>query len=491
MKIISPKKEYLYELERLTALFFQGEKNVFAEDFGEKEKSGNYLYGDADLISDEIKITAELNYNGFHKIVNEVLSKDELKYADIELILAGFVYDILNEYTGRRPLWGVLTGVRPVKLIGKAINEGMDNKSLKTAFVEKRKLSEEKFNLAYKTYFNEKAITDKSTDDSFSLYVGIPFCPSRCSYCSFVSQTVEKSGDIIPAYLEKLMEEVAYTGKVAHEIGLKLRTVYIGGGTPTILTAQQIKKLTDVINANFDMDKAWEYTIEAGRPDTITEEKLIAIKNSGADRISINPQTLNDDVLKAIGRKHSAEDTLDKIRLARRLGFDNINTDIIAGLPTEDLESFKHTVDGLLEISPENITVHTLAVKRSANLNKENEIDYSNKTDMVTKMVDYAQKRILEAGYEPYYLYRQKNMLGNLENTGFCKKGFDGLYNVYIMDETHTILACGAGSTTKVKLGDKLERIANFKFPYEYINNFDEILNRKARVKELYEKYNI
>ncbi len=490
MKIISPKKEYLYELERLTSMFFQGEKNQLAETAHETEKTGNYLFGDADRTLQGIKVIGELNYNEFHKIICETISENELKYADIELILARYIYDILSECTKRKPKWGVLTGVRPVKLIGNAINKGMDYETLKTAFIDKRRLSEDKFNLAYKTYYNEKSIRDKSTDDSFSLYVGIPFCPTRCSYCSFVSQTVEKSGKILSSYLEKLIKEVAYTGKIAYEMGLKLRTVYIGGGTPTVLSAEQIKQLTDAINDSFDMENIWEYTIEAGRPDTISEDKLIAIKNAGATRISINPQTLNNDVLRAIGRKHSAQDTLDKIKTARKLGFDNINTDIIAGLPLDDFESFKHTVDGLLEISPENITVHTLSVKRSANLTQKNDIDYLNKIESTAKMVDYAQKMLLESGYEPYYLYRQKNMLGNLENTGFCKKGYEGLYNVYIMDETHTILACGAGSTTKVKVADKLERIANFKFPYEYIDNFDEILNRKGMVKTLYENYN-
>lgn len=488
MKIISSKKEYLYELERLCSLFFPNEKHEFAEagDF-----KGDYLFADSFLKEDGIEIEVVFNYGGEKREDKCKESLDELKYADEELILARHVYEILSSYTGKKQKWGILTGVRPVKLIGKAIEEGMGYDDLRKAFVEKRLLSAEKFNLAYKTYFNEKKIRDLSQKDSFSLYVGIPFCPSRCSYCSFVSQSVEKSKKILDPYLESLCKEVEYTGELVKKLGLKLMTVYIGGGTPTVLSAEQLTKLTNTINRSFDVKNALEYTIEAGRPDTITREKLEAIKNSGAGRISINPQTFNNDVLKAIGRKHSAEDTVKMIELARSMGFDNINTDIIAGLPTDTPESFKRTVDELIKINPENITVHTLSIKRSAYISdKKIENDDIKNTE---EMVEYSQNKLLEYGYEPYYLYRQKNMLGNLENTGYCKKGFDGLYNVYIMDETHTILACGAGSMTKIRLPEsgRIERIPNFKFPYEYINNFEEILNRKGRIIELYEKDNI
>ena len=489
MKIISSKKEYLYELERLCSLFFPNEKHEFAEDVECKE---NYLFADSFVKDDGIEIKVVFNKDCKKLEDKAVESLDELKYADEELILARHVYKILSSYTGRKQKWGILTGVRPVKLIGKAIEDGMtDYEELRKAFVEKRLLSAEKFELAYRTYFNEKKIRDLSEKKSFSLYAGIPFCPSRCSYCSFVSQSVEKSKKILDPYLDHLCKELEYTGELVKKLGLKLMTVYIGGGTPTVLSAEQITKLTDTINRSFDVKNALEYTIEAGRPDTITKEKLEAIKKAGATRISINPQTFNNDVLKAIGRKHSAEDTVKMIELARSVGFDNINTDIIAGLPRDTTESFKNTVDELIKINPENITVHTLSIKRSAYISdKKIQNDDIKNTE---EMVEYSQNKLLKYGYEPYYLYRQKNMLGNLENTGYCKKGFDGLYNVYIMDETHTILACGAGSMTKVRLpkSDRLERIANFKFPYEYIDNFDEILKRKGRIVKLYEEDNI
>ena len=244
---------------------------------------------------------------------------------------------------------------------------------------------------------------------------------------------------------------------------------------------------------HFDLSEVWEYTIEAGRPDTITREKLQVIRDAGVTRISINPQTFNDDVLRFVGRKHPAQAVVDCYEMARELGFDNINMDIIAGLPTDTLDSFRHTVERLLELGPENITVHTLSVKRSADLTGEKAVDLSSLTGDVTEMVDYAQRRLMENGYEPYYLYRQRNILDNLENTGYCKPGKEGLYNVYIMDETHTILACGAGGVSKLRdpHGDDIKRLFNFKYPYEYISRFEEILQRKDETLAFYQSHPI
>lgn len=490
MKILSPKSEYHYELERLCDLFFPMERNVTTDNITQGE---DFLSAKAQTNENGIKIDVVLFRD--EKTLEEhiILPLSELEYVDEELILSKQVYLILSKFTGKTQQWGVLTGIRPVKLLAKAFENGMSLDKMRTAFVDKRCLSSKKYDLALKTYFHEKKILDKSTDDSFSLYVGIPFCPSRCSYCSFVSHSIERAGKLVPPYVDKLCDEVRHTAKVANELNLKLRTIYIGGGTPTILTDAQLLKLMNTINESFDVKSAWEYTVEAGRADTITFEKLEVIKKCGATRISINPQTFNDDVLREIGRKHSANDTIEKFNMARQLGFNNINMDIIAGLPTDTLSSFKNTVDKLIELSPENITVHTLSVKRSADLNDENALRRLDEADLAEKMVDYAQEVISSNNYSPYYLYRQKNMIGNLENTGFCKDGFEGLYNVYIMDETHTILACGAGSVTKLRLPNskQIERIFNFKFPYEYIDKFDEIIARKGRVIELYEADNI
>ncbi|MEG1151810.1 MAG: coproporphyrinogen dehydrogenase HemZ [Oscillospiraceae bacterium] len=490
MIIISPKIEYHYELERLSALFFPMERHITQETAGEED---NYFSADANTTDDGVKIDVVLCRNSNKLETHIIAPLSELEYVEEEMLLARYVYLLLSKLTGTTQQWGVLTGVRPVKLLGYAIDSGMDYEKLKVAFVEKRCLSPEKYELALKTHLHERAILNRSTPDSYSLYVGIPFCPSRCSYCSFVSHSIERAGKLLEPYLENLCKEIIKTAEVTNELNLKLRTIYIGGGTPTILSDKQLEKLMKTINDSFDVKSAWEYTVEAGRADTITKEKLEVIKKYNATRISINPQTFNDDVLVAIGRKHTANDTIEKFKIARELGFDNINMDIIAGLPTDTLDSFKATVDKLIELSPENITVHTLSVKRSADLNDENAKERLREAHMTEDMVSYAQKNILDENYVPYYLYRQKNMIGNLENTGFCKEGYEGLYNVYIMDETHTILACGAGSVTKLRLpkSQKLERIFNYKFPYEYIDNFDEILVRKEKVKEFYEADNI
>ena len=278
---------------------------------------------------------------------------------------------------------------------------------------------------------------------------------------------------------------------MAEQCGIQLRTVYFGGGTPTSITAEQLRRLTDCVAANFDLSRLWEYTIEAGRPDTITREKLEVIRDAGVTRISINPQTFNDDVLRFVGRRHPASAVVDCYRMARELGFDNINMDIIAGLPTDTLPSFQQTVEKLLELGPENITVHTLSVKRSADLAGQEGVDLGALTGDVTEMVDYSQRRLMESGYTPYYLYRQRNILDNLENTGYCRPGKEGLYNVYIMDETHTILACGAGAVSKLRQpgGEEIKRLYNFKYPYEYIDRFDEVLARKNEALEFYRRY--
>jgi oxygen-independent coproporphyrinogen-3 oxidase len=292
---------------------------------------------------------------------------------------------------------------------------------------------------------------------------------------------------LIPEYLEKLCEEIRFTGDMVKRLGLRLDTVYFGGGTPTTLTAGQLEQLMTTVAESFDTSQVREYTVEAGRPDTVTEEKLRTLKAHGCKRISINPQTLNDSVLEAIGRKHTAREFYQSFELARRVGFDVINTDIIAGLPTDTVESFKNTVDSLIDLAPENITVHTLSIKRAARLNRGDRGVLENPAD---KMVEYATKRLLESGYKPYYLYRQKNMLENLENIGWAKSGCESLYNIYIMEEVQTILAMGAGGSTKLvdRENHRLERVFNYKFPLEYNKHFDLMIQRKKETEEFYAK---
>lgn len=326
-----------------------------------------------------------------------------------------------------------------------------------------------------------------SRPESCSLYIAIPFCPTRCSYCSFVSSSVEKSFRLIPDYVRLLQEEIRATARLISELGLRLETVYFGGGTPTAISAGQLADLLGTVRESCDLSHCREFTVEAGRPDTVTVEKLDVLKTRGVTRISINPQTLSDEVLHIIGRKHTTAQTFEAFALARRHGFGNINMDLIAGLPGDGEEGFRRSIDGVLALGPESVTVHSLALKRAANLYQT----FGRQPcgpQTAGAMLDYADETLLQRGYVPYYLYRQSRMAGNLENTGWAKPGFESYYNVFIMEECQTILACGAGAVTKLRdpHSDRLERIFNFKYPYEYVNRFSEMMKRKERVREFY-----
>lgn len=407
-----------------------------------------------------------------------------------ELIMAQLLYRCLCELTGFQVEWGILTGVRPARLMSNIFGEMGRQKGLEF-FKTQLFVSDAKARLCETCLKHEQEIISHSKENSFSLYISIPFCPSRCSYCSFVSHSVTAARKLIPEYLELLCEEIRQTAVIVHSCGLKLQTVYIGGGTPTILEAEQLEVIMKEIADNFDLNEIEEYTVEAGRPDTITEKKLIAIRNNGATRISINPQTMNDRVLRAIGRGHSSEQTHKAFETARALGFNNINMDLIAGLASDTYESFSASVDRLTELQPESITVHTLSLKRASNLMKQALFYGVDQGVEAAKMQEYSRLKLSGEGYVPYYMYRQGKTVGNLENVGYAKPGFEGIYNVYIMDETHTILACGASAVTKLRQpnGDKIERIFNYKYPYEYISGFDEMLSRKQKIKSFYEKY--
>ncbi|MBO4733865.1 MAG: coproporphyrinogen dehydrogenase HemZ [Clostridia bacterium] len=407
-----------------------------------------------------------------------------------ELAMARCLYKCLSDITGYKSDWGILTGIRPAKLFS-ALSESGGEKFARERFKADYLANDNKISLCAATAKSEEKIIALSRDESFSLYVSVPFCPSRCSYCSFVSHSVENAKDIIPEYLKLLEEELKVTGKIAKQLNLRLETVYVGGGTPTSVTAEQLKRLLFCIRENFDFSFVREFTVEAGRPDTVDTAKLNAIKAAGATRISINPQTMNDNVLKAIGRRHTAAQQKEAFYLARAAGFDNINTDLIAGLSSDTTESFRESLNKILELDPESITVHALSVKRAANISRAGDLpDMSVGLD-AAKMVDYARQTLVNSGLLPYYMYRQSKTVGNLENVGYAKPGFEGLYNVYIMDETHTVLACGASAVSKLKepRGNNIERIFNFKYPYEYINRFSEIIARKEGVKRYYDKY--
>lgn len=404
-----------------------------------------------------------------------------------ETELCRMLYRIMHKLTGVTPAWGCLTGIRPVKKVNKLIEDGFDKAEIFERLKKEYYVSNEKLELAYKTAIAQTEPLKALDKRSYSLYISVPFCPSRCSYCSFVSHSIESANakKLLPQYVQKLCEEIAQTAEIARELDLRLDTIYIGGGTPTSLSAEQLEAVMGAVKKSFDISKIREYTVEAGRSDTITEKKLEVIRDFGATRISVNPQTMNDDVLKAIGRRHTAEDVVNAFKTARRLGFDNINMDTIAGLPTDTPEGFRHTIETLCGLDPESITIHTLTVKRSSNLFMQEE---RNVDSRIGEMVDFGQKRLLETGYLPYYLYRQKNTVENLENVGFAKAGYECLYNIYIMEEVQTILAVGAAGSTKLvnNATGKIERLFNYKFPYEYISRYDKMIEKKKSISEFF-----
>lgn len=406
-----------------------------------------------------------------------------------EMAVATLLYTLFCELFDTTQPWGLLTGVRPVKLL-RRLTAAVGEEAALQYFGSTLLCSEEKTRLARETLHAEDAILSLSTPRSCSLYVSVPFCPTRCAYCSFVSQTTERSQHLIPAYVERLCREIRETGAIIRSLGLRVESVYIGGGTPTTLSAPQLTAVMTAIAQAIDLSTVREYTVEAGRPDTVTEAKLRAILAGGATRLSINPQTLHDEVLEAIGRRHTTAEFYDAFALARRIGFTHINTDLIAGLPRDSADGFARTMDGILALSPESVTVHTLSMKRASHLVIRGAADYHAGGD-TPHMVSHAAERLRASGYHSYYLYRQSRCVGNQENTGWSKVGHDGLYNVFMMDETHTVLGCGAGAVSKLKApaGEYLERVFNFKFPYEYNDRFDEMLKRKEQVIRFYETY--
>ncbi|MEZ7903470.1 MAG: coproporphyrinogen dehydrogenase HemZ [Ruminococcus bromii] len=477
MNLYVKNHNFHFELENLTRLFFPNEKITVIRDFSEPQPP--YIYTE---VSD--KITISVNIGSFNKSETAV---KKLADDDNELVSAQLLYKLLCDFTGLTQPWGILTGVRPVKLLRRLAEESNEEQAVKK-FEKDFFVSNEKIALSRETEHNERKILELSKPESFSLYVGIPFCPSRCSYCSFVMASIERAEKLIEPYTKLLCEEIKRTAEIANKLGLRLETVYFGGGTPTTLSAEQLDTVLRTVNKCFDMSTCREFTVEAGRPDTIDIAKLFALKENKVDRISINPQTVNDEVLKTIGRKHTAQQFFDAFELARKCGFDNINTDLIAGLPTDTPESFKNSLDSIVRLNAECITVHTLCMKRASRLTTEGvTLDLQQARD-AREMLAYTQNILGQNEYIPYYMYRQSRMVGNLENVGWSKKGFESLYNVYVMDETHTILACGSGGVTKLKRNnpDYLERIFNFKYPYEYIDRFDELIQRKSGIMQFY-----
>lgn len=450
--IVIRKISNKYDFIELIKIFFSPKEfSVFTEE----------EYGSVEI--DEEDVLIEFNAEGFTE-------KNQIKRE---------IYLGLSQLTGTRPPWGILTGVRPVKLTGELLKKYGSGEKVFKKLTEFYLLSYEKAKLLMDICQYQQEVTAKPPAESVGVYIGIPFCPTRCLYCSFTSN--QKGQEEIERYLEALITEIKYAGEAMKRSGMYPESVYIGGGTPTTLTAGQLDRLITCVEENFDLSENAEFTVEAGRPDTITPDKLAVLSRHGVDRISINPQTMKDDTLSLIGRSHSVEDIRKAFKSAKDAGNFVINADLIAGLPEETPEDFEKTLRELIDISPANITVHTLAVKKASKLIEADEYYHYKQAETVEKMLDMS-KEILEAsGYRPYYLYRQKHMAGALENVGYCKKDTPCLYNIRIMEEKQSILALGAGGISKkyYPCKDRLERVPNVSNYEIYIDRLDEMIERK------------
>ncbi len=384
---------------------------------------------------------------------------------------------------GTTPPWGALAGVRPTKLTTRHILDGGTEKTADKLLKDVYFVTPERRELAISCSRATVRAASLLEEKDISVYIGIPFCPTRCAYCSFVSRTVGKRTELLEPYLQALLAEIRLIGEKAAQTGHRVRTIYIGGGTPTTLSSPQLEVLMDTIDESFDLSGLLEFTVEGGRPDTLNLEKLQLLRQKGADRMSINPQTMVDSVLKKSARPHTAADVLQAYSEAVEAGFDAINMDLIAGLPGDNLDGFRHSLDTVAALKPANITVHTLALKKDADLFQRREDLPS--AEEVTQMVAYATEKLRALGYQPYYLYRQKYMSGSFENVGWSLPGKDCLYNIYMMEEVHSIVSAGGGSISKHVLPDgSLDRYPNPKFPEQYIERLPTVLEKKNEMFE-------
>ena len=476
MKIIIQSPINRYYVQTLAMIFFPGEH------FGEKEQEA-----EEDKLS--LTVRTEQEENGIRAFA-AICMEDEQNSAEyfaehtadrteertLKLAVGGAVIAAIGELVGYRPAWGMLIGVRPSKVATEMLNAGVSKTRVKKILTNDYLVIPKKAALATEIAVTEKKIVGTASPKDCSVYISIPFCPSRCTYCSFVSYTSKRLLDLIPQYLERLKKDITENFELINRLGLRVRTVYIGGGTPTILTEEQLRGLLTHVGSLTDVSLLDEFTLEAGRPDTITAEKLAVAKEHGVTRISVNPQTLCEEVLLGIGRNHTVDEFFRAYEMAKRAGIKTVNVDLIAGLPADNFRRFSATMDQILQLAPQNITVHTFCVKKSAEILRRNSNVYSARGGDAGKCVDYSQIKTQQAGYIPYYMYRQKNTVGNYENVGFSMPGHEGLYNIYMMEEIHSIFAAGAGAVTKLvdhtetcKSKRSIERLFQQKYPYEYL----------------------
>ncbi len=482
-------ERYKYSVEQMMLMLFPGERPEYPEGYA---PFGNEAVFSLDRKPDRTAVTARVTRpegtaQGETQVESRLLDEaPERVYHTLQHALKMAFYQAGTAVLGQEPPWGALTGVRPVKLPTRCMLAGGTPEQAQAELEGEYRVSPLRAKLAVDCAQASLAVDREVREDQVSLYIGIPFCPTRCAYCSFVSADVGRTLKLVEPYLEAVLEEVEYTGRVLRESGLSIHSLYVGGGTPTTLSAGQLERLFSSARAHLPLETCVEYTVEAGRPDTITREKLEVLRDQGVERISINPQTLEDEVLAAIGRKHSARDILDAYALAREVGFDSVNMDLIAGLPRDSFEGFRRSLEGVLALRPENVTVHTLALKKGSRLMEEGGALPSG--EETARMLDFSRDTLREAGFLPYYLYRQKYMSGSLENVGWCLPGKESVYNIIMMEELQTVVSIGGGGVTKLvdRKNGRIVRLPNPKYPHDYLSSRDKILAQKDEIAAFY-----
>ncbi|MDR2615452.1 MAG: coproporphyrinogen dehydrogenase HemZ [Oscillospiraceae bacterium] len=489
MKIILVGHDYRYASEQILLQTLPGEKPEFTDEIPE---SGNYalitLRESEDGGVPRASVSARLYYNG-GMYFGRALSRRAKNRGDYErarrnAVMLAFFRAARRVSRADLP-WGATTGIRPSTIVTRMLRSGMTEKASSAALRREYYVSRERAELALDAARAEMRAREALPPNAVALYIGIPFCPTRCAYCSFVSQSVEKSMKLLPPFLEALRREASALAEILSRSSARVVAVYIGGGTPTTLDAGELDALLAHLGGVFDFSRLREYTVEAGRPDTITAEKLAVLRARNVDRISVNPQTMSGDVLRAIGRRHTPEDVYAAFELSRAAGFAAVNMDLIAGLPGEKPRGFEESLRAVLALRPENITVHTLSLKRGSRVTLDNTPVPDGAE--VSEMLRLAFPRLRASGYSPYYLYRQKFTSGGFENTGWTTPGGDGLYNIIMMDELRPVLALGSGVTKLVAPEGRIERIFNPKYPYEYIERIDGVVEKKRLIKEFLE----
>ena len=485
MKLYLINHEYRYAAEQMLLTLFPEERPEYCQGEPQGERAELYLHEGSKNFTAVCRLfLGEQEYGGRAAFVKTKAADELSKTKYLQRIIKLSFYRAALRSGIEKPVWGALTGIRPGKLLSSLLEAGMSEKAACRSFMRDNDVSRERTQLCLHTARAALACARNLEKEDICLYVGIPFCPTRCSYCSFVSQSVQKSMKLIPAFLNALYREIDAAAAVVREAGLRPVAVYMGGGTPTTLTAQQLDELCSHLEGDFDLSAVREYTVEAGRPDTITREKLEVLKRHGVTRVSVNPQTMDDEVLEAIGRKHTAKDVFDALEIVNTVGGFAVNMDLIAGLPLDTTERFQKTLDAVLRLHPENITVHTLALKKGSGI-KLGDTPRPSSED-VGKMIDLVNRALFSAEYEPYYLYRQKYMSGGFENIGWQRGHTESIYNISIMEELCSIISVGGGASTKLCLGEgRIERMFDPKYPTEYITSIDKIVADKRKILEM------